>query len=77
MKIKIPGLKPRNPVALAACKRHAGVHDKSEKTKRRDAKQALQQQLKKGRDDFSPFLLSVWCKFVMGYLIQATGRIAT
>jgi hypothetical protein len=59
MKIKTPGSKPRNPYALAANQRHAGAHDKSEKTKRRNARQALKQALKQGRDDFSPFFLSV------------------
>jgi len=58
MKIRIPGLKPRNPVALAARQRNAGAHEKTEKTRRRDARQALKQQLKGGREeDFSPFFL--------------------
>jgi hypothetical protein len=59
MKIKIPGTKPRNPYALAANQRHAGAHDKDEKTKRRNAKQALKLALKQGRDDFPPFFLPV------------------
>lgn len=54
MKIKISLPKPRNPVAQAARKRHAGIHDKSEKTKRREARQALQKAIKEGREDFSP-----------------------
>ncbi|MBV8465091.1 MAG: hypothetical protein JO218_04005 [Burkholderiales bacterium] len=59
MKIKIPGLKPRNPYAEAANKRHAGAHDKSEKIKRRNAKQALKLALKQGRDDFPPFFFAL------------------
>ncbi|QNM95388.1 hypothetical protein [Chitinimonas koreensis] len=59
MKIKIKLPKPRNPVALAARQRNAGVHDKDEKTRRRDAKQALKRAIKLGRDDFPPFLLPV------------------
>ncbi|MBV8658284.1 MAG: hypothetical protein JO142_10715 [Burkholderiales bacterium] len=64
MKIKIPGLKPRNPVALAARQRNAGVHEKTEKTKRRDARQALKRELKGGREDFSALshILSHQCR---------------
>ncbi|QDQ25446.1 hypothetical protein FNU76_03225 [Chitinimonas arctica] len=52
MALKVP--KPRNPFAMAASRRHAGVHDKGGKIKRRDARQSLRQALKQGREDFSP-----------------------
>jgi len=57
MKIKLKVPKPRNPIALAASQRNGGgVHDKAEKTRRRDSRQALRQALKQGRDDVPPFL---------------------
>ncbi|MDN3579110.1 hypothetical protein QWZ03_20270 [Chitinimonas viridis] len=56
MKIKLKVPKPRNPIALAASQRGGGgVHDKAEKTRRRDSRQALRQALKQGRDDVPPF----------------------
>ncbi|GLR13006.1 hypothetical protein GCM10007907_17960 [Chitinimonas prasina] len=58
MKIKLKVPKPRNPIALAASQRGGGgVHDKAEKIRRRDSRQALRQALKQGRDDVPPFLL--------------------
>lgn len=58
MKIKLKVPKPRNPIALAAGQRSGGgVHDKAEKTRRRDSRQALRQALKQGRDDVPPFFL--------------------
>ena len=60
MKIKINLPKPRNPLALAARQRRAGVHDTSEKVKRRNARQALAKAIKQGREDFSrPFFLRI------------------
>ncbi|PHV12419.1 hypothetical protein [Chitinimonas sp. BJB300] len=56
VKITISLPKPRNPVALAACQRQGGVHDKTEKVKRRNARQALRKAIRQGRDDFPPFL---------------------
>lgn len=55
--VVLPASKPRNPVALAARQRQGGAHDKSEKTRRRDARQALHKALKQGREDFSPFFM--------------------
>ena len=52
----VPLPKPRNPVAVAARQRQGGVHEKTEKAKRQNARQALQKAIKHGRDDFSPFL---------------------
>ncbi|AOY00082.1 hypothetical protein [Jeongeupia sp. USM3] len=51
-------LVPRNPFAAAASRRKAGAHEKTEKVRRRDAKQALRQAMqamKKGGDVFPPF----------------------
>ncbi|HSC78710.1 MAG TPA: hypothetical protein VLC08_00020 [Chitinolyticbacter sp.] len=50
MKIKLTLPKPRNPVALAARQRHAGVHDRAHKARRQQDRQALQQRLRR-RDD--------------------------
>ncbi|WP_187359891.1 hypothetical protein [Chitinolyticbacter meiyuanensis] len=47
MKIKLTLPKPRNPVALAARQRHAGVHDRGHKAKRQQDRQALQRKLQR------------------------------
>ncbi|WP_169741257.1 hypothetical protein [Andreprevotia chitinilytica] len=49
MKITLKLPKPRNPVALAASQRRAGVHDKTNKAKRSADRQALQRSLATGK----------------------------
>ena len=44
-------LVPRNPVARSPLLRKGGVHEESKKDERRNAKQALEQQLGDWRDD--------------------------
>ncbi len=56
MKITIKLPKPRNPFALAARQKKAGAHDKTEKTRRRDARQALQRAIREARGDAPLFL---------------------
>lgn len=59
MKNRDKTLVPRNPFAVAASQRKAGAHEKTEKTKRRDARQALKRELagmKKG-GFFPPFFM--------------------
>jgi hypothetical protein len=55
MKIEVTIPKPRNPVVLAARRRRAGVHETTEKVRRREGKQALRKAIRQGREDFSPF----------------------
>ncbi|GAB7129481.1 hypothetical protein JCM19000A_39890 [Silvimonas sp. JCM 19000] len=45
MKTRDKTLVPRNPFAVAASQRKAGAHEKTEKTKRRDARQALKREM--------------------------------
>ena len=54
MKIKVPTLKPRNPVALPARQRKAGSHDSynPRREERRIAKQELRLHLLGRREDY-------------------------
>lgn len=56
MKITLKLPKPRNPFALAARQKKAGAHDNTEKSRRKQANQALQKAIREGRDDVPPFL---------------------
>ena len=61
MKTRGKTLVPRNPFAAAASQRKAGAHEKTEKTLRRDARQALKRELagmKKG-GFLPPFFMPV------------------
>ncbi|MGQ5524019.1 hypothetical protein ACUHMQ_12265 [Chitinimonas sp. PSY-7] len=73
VKITVTLPKPRNPVAVAACRRQGEAHEKTEKVKRRDARQALQKAIRQGRDDFSPFLRLLASGSTATHL-QALGR---
>lgn len=50
MKRKGKTLVPRNPFAVAARQRHAGVHQKTHKIKRRDDRQALRKLMRTEED---------------------------
>jgi len=68
MKLKVTLPKPRNPHALAARQRQAGAHDKREKVKRRDARQALAKAVKQGWEDFFPTPVSLCCRLAQSLL---------
>jgi hypothetical protein len=44
MKLKLPPVKPRNPVAVPASQRKAGTHKKSGKAQRQADKRALKKE---------------------------------